>query len=192
MNDVNEQAKKQSEESTDQNINIDINADDSISGTSHLNEPVATEPDIEKLKDELNSMQDKFLRKVAEFDNFKKRSQKERIELIQTAGKEIIIDLLDVLDDCTRAEKQIAETENADHLKEGILLVFGKLRSILYSKGLKPMECINQEFNPDLHEAISEIKAPAEDMKGKVVDEVIKGYYLNDKIIRHAKVVVGK
>lgn len=192
MKETKDESKKQSAKVPGENLEIDINADDSISGTSHLNEPVATEPDIEKLKQELNELHDKFLRKVAEFDNYKKRNIKERIELIQTAGREVIVDLLDVLDDCSRAEKQMASTDDAEQLKEGVMLVFNKLRNLLMSKGLKPMESVNQEFNPDLHEAITEIEVAEEDRKGKVVDEVLKGYYLNDKIIRHAKVVVGK
>jgi molecular chaperone GrpE len=112
--------------------------------------------------------------------------------LIQTAGKEVITDLLDVLDDCDRAQKQIETSNDIKEIKEGVLLVFNKLRNVLQSRGLKPMETISKEFDADLHEAITEIPAPTPELKGKVVDEVMKGYYLNDKIIRHAKVVVGK
>ena len=172
--------------------NIDINTDESLSGTSHLNEPVEEESGLEKLKAELEDQKDKYVRKVAEFENFKRRSAKERVELIQTAGKEVITDLLDVLDDCDRAQKQIDKSEDNKEIKDGVLLVFNKLRNILSSKGLKPMQTIHEEFNPDLHEAITEIPAPTEELKGKILDEIVKGYYLNDKIIRHAKVVVGK
>ncbi len=174
------------------NGNVDINTDDSVSGSTHLNEPVAEESALEKLKAELEDAKDKFIRKVAEFDNFKRRSVKERNELIQTAGKEVITDLLNVLDDCDRAQKQLETSTDAAAIKEGVMLVFNKLRNTLQSKGVKAMETITQEFNPDLHEAITEIPAPTDNLKGKVVDEVVKGYYLNDKIIRHAKVVVGK
>lgn len=172
--------------------NFDINTDETQSGTTHLNEPLSDENEIEKLRAELAEAQDKYLRKAAEFENFRKRSIKEKMELIQTAGKDVIIDLLEILDDCDRAQKQLETTAGADELKEGVLLVFNKLRNMLQARGLKAMESLNQEFNPDLHEAISEIAAPDEESKGKVVDEVTKGYYLNDKIIRHAKVVVGK
>ena len=172
--------------------NIDINTDESLSGTSHLNEPVEEESELEKLKAELEDQKDKFIRKVAEFDNFRRRSAKEKVELIQTAGKEVITDLLDVLDDCDRAQKQIEKSEDNKEIKDGVLLVFNKLRNILSAKGLKPMQTIHEEFNPDLHEAITEISAPNDKLKGKILDEVVKGYYLNDKIIRHAKVVVGK
>jgi molecular chaperone GrpE len=172
--------------------NIDINTDESLSGTSHLNEPVEEESKLEKLKAELEDQKDKFVRKVAEFENFRRRSAKERVELIQTAAKEVITDLLDVLDDCERAQKQIEKSEDNKEIKDGVLLVFNKLRNILSAKGLKPMQTIHEEFNPDLHEAITEIPAPTEQLKGKILDEVVKGYYLNDKIIRHAKVVIGK
>jgi len=172
--------------------NIDINTDESLSGTSHLNEPLEEESKLEKLKAEVEDQKDKFVRKVAEFENFKRRSAKERVELIQTAGKEVITDLLDVLDDCDRAQKQIEKSEDNKEIKDGVLLVFNKLRNILSAKGVKPMQTFHEEFNPDLHEAITEIPAPADELKGKILDEIVKGYYLNDKIIRHAKVVIGK
>ena len=184
--------KQQESTLPDNNSGLDINTDENLSGTTHLNEPVSEESELEKLRTELEESKDKYLRLVAEFDNFKRRNAKERIELIQTAGKEVITDLLDVLDDCDRAQKQLETNNNSEAIKEGVLLVFNKLRSTLQARGVKPMETVNKEFNPDLHEAITEIPAPAADMKGKVVDEVVKGYYLNDKIIRHAKVVVGK
>ena len=174
------------------NEGMDINTDENMSGSSHLNEPVANESEVEKLKEEVEEMKDKFLRKVAEFDNYKRRNAKEMRDLIQTAGKDVIIDLLDVLDDCDRAQKQMEISTDVKEIKDGVMLVFNKFRNLLQARGLKVMETKNQEFNPDLHDAITEIPAPSEDLKGKVVDEVTKGYYLNDKIIRHAKVVVGK
>jgi len=186
MKEANERAKMQNAEDPE----VGINADENMSGTSHLNEPVTDEPELETLRNELGDLKDNFIRKVAEFENFKKRSSKERIELIQTAGKEVIVDMLEVLDDCERAEKQMGTLD--DKAKEGVMLVFNKLKSLLTAKGLKSMETINKEFNPDIHEAITEIPVPTEEQKGKVIDEVQKGYYLNDKIIRFAKVVVGK
>ncbi|OQP64696.1 nucleotide exchange factor GrpE [Niastella vici] len=170
---------------------MDINTDESISGTSHLNEPVTSEDEVEKLKSEIAELKDKYLRQVAEFDNFRRRTAKERIEMIQTAGKEVITSLLEVLDDCDRAEKQLQASDDTQ-VKEGIQLIFNKLRSTMQSKGVKPMQTIGTDFNPDQHEAITEIPAPTAAMKGKVIDEVQKGYYMNDKIIRFAKVVVGK
>lgn len=171
---------------------LNINTDENMTGTTHLNEPVAEESELEKLKGELEEAKDKYLRKVAEFENFKRRNAKEKMELIQTAGKEVIADMLEVLDDCDRAQKQMESTDDAPVIKEGIMLVFGKLRNMLQARGVKAMKTLNQEFNADLHEAITEVTASTEEMKGKIIDEILKGYYLNDKIIRHAKVVVGK
>lgn len=187
--DANNTGKNQE---NDSNTAVDINSDADIPGTGHLNDPVETENEIEKLQKEVAEWKDKYVRQVAEFDNFRKRNAKERLELIQTAGKDVIKDLLDVLDDCDRAQKQLETSQDIQVIKEGVSLVFSKLRNVLAAKGLKPMETKNMEFNPDLHEAITEIPAPAENLKNKVIDEVTKGYYLNDKIIRHAKVVVGK
>ncbi len=113
------------------------------------------------------------------------------MEWIQTAGKEVIVDMLEVLDDSERAQKQMETSENVNEIKEGIQLVFTKMKNLLINKGLKPMESLNAEFNPDLHEAITEIDG-GDEMKGKVVAEIQKGYFLNDKIIRFSKVVVGK
>ncbi len=170
---------------------MDMNTDENAAGTSYLNEPVAEENELEKLEGELKEQKDKYLRLMAEFDNFRRRTAKERLEQMQTAGREVIVSLLDVLDDCDRAEKQLQNSDDIA-LKEGIQLVFNKLRSTLQSKGLKAMESINSDFDVEKHEAITEIPAPTPAMQGKVIDEVVKGYYLNDKLIRFAKVVVGK
>ncbi|MEO6220090.1 MAG: nucleotide exchange factor GrpE [Ginsengibacter sp.] len=145
-----------------------------------------------KLSAELEEQKDKYVRLFAEFDNFKRRSAKERIELIQTAGKEVIASLLQVLDDTDRAEKQMQETNDPEPIKEGVQLVFNKLRKTLKSKGLEPMESMGTEFDVEKHEAITEIPVEDKKQKGKVVDEIEKGYYLNNKLIRFAKVVLGK
>ena len=185
-------AEKNTKDPIQEQPDIDINADESMSGTSHLNEPVAEESELEKAKAELEDAKDKHLRLAAEFDNYKRRSAKERIELIQTAGKDVISELLEVLDDIDRAQKQLETAADTEQVKEGVTLIFNKLRHTLQARGLKAMDATGKDFNADLHEAITEIPAPAEELKGKVVDEITKGYYLNDKIIRHAKVVVGK
>ncbi len=161
------------------------------SETSNQETLVDSSIEIEKLKAETAEQKDKFLRLSAEFDNYKRRTARERIDLIQTAGKEIIVSLLDVLDDSERAEKQLRLTNESNENIEGTLLVFNKLKSILQQKGLTAMESINTDFDVEKHEAISEIDGSPE-QKGKVIDELMKGYYLNDKIIRFAKVVVGK
>ncbi len=171
---------------------MDINADADIPGNIHLSNPENdTESEIAKLTSEMDEQKDKYLRLAAEFDNYKRRTSKERIELIQTAGKETIISLLDVLDDIDRAEKQMDNSEDILQVKEGNKLVFNKFRNILQLKGVKSMESIHTDFDVEKHEAITEVEA-GNKLKGKVVDEVMKGYYLNDKLIRFAKVVVGK
>src|SRR5215218_2654064 len=138
---------------------MDINTDENVAGTQHLTEPVAEESEIEDLKGKIDELNDRHLRQAAEFDNFKRRNAKERMELIQTAGKEVITDLLDVLDDSERAQKVMESSDNVDQIKEGINLVFAKLRNSLLSKGLKAMDAKGKDFDPDLHEAITEIEA---------------------------------
>lgn len=171
---------------------MDINSDENVSGSTHLNDALPEEDEAEKLRGELDELRKKYLLLNADFDNFRKRNAKERIELINTANKEVIIALLDVLDDSERAAKQLETSGESNAMKEGVMLVFNKFQSVLQSKGLKPMDAQGEEFNPDLHEAVTEIPAPTEELKGKVLDVLQKGYYLNDKIIRHARVVVGK
>jgi molecular chaperone GrpE len=145
---------------------------------------------IETLKGELDESKDKYIRLFAEFDNFKKRSVKERFELMKTAAQETIAALLPTLDDFDRAKKS-AES-GAETFSEGVNLVYQKLYSTLEHKGLKSMESTGADFDPEWHEAITDIPAPSEEMKGKVIDTIEKGYLLNDKIIRYAKVVVAK
>ena len=186
------EAEKQNQADNQTIEPLDINSDENIRGTSHLNDDFNEEGEVEKLNNELQEQKDKYLRLVAEFDNFKRRNAKERVELIQTAGREVITSMLDVLDDCDRAEKQIQSTDDIAQMKEGVQLVFNKLRTTLQSKGLKQMESIHTDFDVEKHEAITEIPAPNDELKGKVMDEVTKGYYLNEKLIRFAKVVVGK
>jgi len=158
-----------------------------------VNETVET-PELsaeEKLQAEVQQLNDKYLRLYAEFDNYKRRTQKERVELLQTAGKDVIVSLLPVLDDFDRALKAMETAADVAPVKEGILLVSTKLKNTLAQKGLKDVSSINEPFNTDFHEAITNIPAPTEDLKGKVLDEVEKGYTLNDNVIRFAKVVVG-
>jgi molecular chaperone GrpE len=147
---------------------------------------------IDLLKAQLSEQQDKYLRLYAEFDNFKRRTAKEKIEINKTAGQEIIADLLPVLDDFERAENSIADTNDIESYVQGLLLIKEKLFRTMQNKGLRAMDDKGQPFNPDLHEAITEIPVTDKNLKGKVVDVVEKGYMLQDKIIRYAKVVVGK
>jgi len=176
---------------SDRESTVDINTDENVAGTNHLTQILEEDDQVEKLNGEIQEQKDKYLRLLAEFENYKRRSSRERLELSQTAGKEIIVSLLDVLDDCDRAEVQLQKDKSHKDLS-GVLLVFSKLRNILQNRGLKAMESLHSEFDVEKHEAISEVPAPEPGLKGKVVAEVMKGYYLNDKIIRFAKVIVGK
>lgn len=155
------------------------------------NEAAPEQSAEEKLQLENSALNDKYLRLFAEFDNYKRRTQKERVELLQTAGKDVIISLLTVLDDFDRANKAMENATDIAAVQEGVQLVHTKLKSLLSQKGLKEMESINEPFDTDHHEAITKIPAPNEEMKGKVMDVLEKGYTLNDKVIRFAKVVVG-
>lgn len=148
--------------------------------------------EIVELKKELEEQRDKYVRLYADFDNARKRMAKDRLEIIQTAGKEVIKDLLPAIDDFERAIKAQETSEDIAAIKEGVKIIHSKLTHVLSAKGLKAMESIGNDFDVNLHEAITEIPAPAPALAGKVVDEVEKGYYLNDKIIRFAKVIVGK
>lgn len=143
------------------------------------------------LQDELAAANERYLRLYAEFDNYKRRTSKERVELIQSAGKEVISNLLTVMDDFDRALKMMDSATEVSTVSEGVQLISQKFKKILQQQGLKEMETIGQPFDADFHEAITNIPAPSAEMKGKVIDELEKGYFLNDKVLRYAKVVVG-
>jgi len=137
-------------------------------------------------------LNDRFIRLYAEFDNFRKRTNKERIDLINSASAGVMKDMLTILDDFERAILNNENVEDIQAVKEGFQLIYQKFKGILESKGLKPMAAKGEPFDSELHEAIANIPAPTEEDKGKVVDDVEKGYYLNEKVIRFAKVVVGQ
>lgn len=143
------------------------------------------------LKEELATANDRYLRLYAEFDNFRRRTVKEREEARKMEGKDVIVSLLPVLDDFDRALRSMEGATDVAPVKEGVNLIQNKLKNTLTQKGLKPMESIGNPFDPELHEAITNIPAPTEEWKGKVIDEMEKGYYLNDKVVRFAKVIVG-
>lgn len=153
---------------------------------------ITAEEKVEKLEQQLKEQKDKYLRLFADFDNFKKRTAKERLDLLNTAGKDTILSVLPILDDFERAIMGAESAKDVESVKEGMLLIKNKMFGILEQKGLKAMESVGESFDAEIHEAITEIPAPNEEMKGKVIDQIEKGYYLNDKIIRYAKVVVGK
>ena len=147
------------------------------------------EPTWEEKAAELN---DKYLRLYSEFDNYRRRTQKERAELIKSAGKDILTDLLAVVDDFDRTMEAMDKTEDVKAFTEGVKLVQSKFLNVLEKQGMKHFETKGETFDPEVHEAITKIPAPSEEMKGKVVDVIEKGYMLNDKVLRYAKVVVGE
>lgn len=147
---------------------------------------------LEELEQEIGELKDKYIRLYAEFDNFRKRTSRERLDLMKTAGQDIVQDLLPVLDDMDRARDAVEKGGSLEDLRDGFDLIAQKFKKTLEVKGLVPMDSIGKPFDPEWHEAITEVPALSEDLKGKVVDVIEKGYLLNDKIIRYAKVVVGK
>jgi molecular chaperone GrpE len=180
------------DETSSKNTDFGINADENAAGTTHLNNGLEEETEVDKLATELEEQKDKYIRLFAEFDNYRRRTAKEKIEFNQTAGKEIMVSLLDILDDAERAEKQLEKSGDVQQFAEGVLLIFNKFKKTLENKGLRSMDSLNTNFDVEKHEAITEIPVQDKSKKGKVIDEIQKGYYLNDKIIRFAKVVVGK
>ncbi len=150
------------------------------------------EEDLENSKLEIDEAKDKYLRLFAEFDNYKKRSIKEKLDFMKTASQETINAILPVMDDFDRAKKSAEDDSSVEQFSEGVMMVYKKLNTVMTNLGVEAMQSTGEVFDPELHAAITEIPAPSEDMKGKVIDTIEKGYLLKDKIIRHAKVVVGK
>jgi molecular chaperone GrpE len=186
--------------------NIDSELVEDLQESSESNEPNNQETDEisekeqsielskeEQLEKEITELKDKQLRIFAEFENFKKRTAKERIDLFRNAGVEFFESMLTILDDFDRASKHHDTTTDPEEIKKGIDLIHSKLLGILNQKGLSVMDSpVGSLFDTDFHEAITQIPSPTKDMKGKVIDETEKGYLLNDKVIRYAKVVVGQ
>ncbi|MBL4675274.1 MAG: nucleotide exchange factor GrpE [Mucilaginibacter sp.] len=159
-------------------------------GQEETVETEATPSAEDKLKDELAQANDKYLRLYAEFDNFRRRTIKEREEARKTEGKDVIVALLPVLDDFERALRAMDKATEVSSVKEGVELIQNKLKGVLTQKGLKEMKSIGQPFDADIHEAVTSVPVPDE-QKGQVIDEMEKGYELNDKVVRFAKVIVG-
>lgn len=148
--------------------------------------------EIKNWEDEYNQLYDKYLRLYSDFDNFRKRTNKEKLDLIETANESLILDILPVIDDFDRAVLSMKGTDNIDSVKKGIELIYNKFQKALEDKGLKEIKCIDETFDPELHDAIARITAQKKKQKGKIVDQVQKGYYLRNRVIRHSKVVVGE
>ena len=173
--DINEESINNQEEN---NVQNDATSQDNVTATPSAEELLAEE-------------KDRYIRLYAEFENYKKRTSKEKMEFFQYANQEMMVSMLGVLDDFERAIKATEKSTEVAPVREGIELVQTKLKSILSQKGLKEIESLNTPFDTDLHEAITQIPSPTEEQKGKVIDQLEKGYMLNDKVVRFAKVVVG-
>ena len=150
------------------------------------------EDELATAKKEADELRDKYLRLYSEFENFRRRTSKEKSDLIKSANEDVLTALLPVIDDFERARRSMNDSVNTEVIKEGVELVFNKLYKTLESKGLKAMESpVGKEFDSEIQEAITQAPAPSEDLKGKIIDEIEKGYSLNDKVIRFAKVIIG-
>lgn len=163
-------------------------------------QPESADPNIETFTDEITlsceerykELNDTHLRLMAEFDNYRKRTTKEKLELIRNGGERVIIDILPVVDNFERALKNLETTSDLDALKQGVELIYLQLMSMLKQHGTQPIETENADFDTEYHEAITTIPSPTEAQKGKIIDCTLKGYMLNEKVIRHSKVVVGE
>lgn len=168
------------------NVPLD-NAGQEITGEA----PTVEIDPLDAAKAEIAELKDKYLRLYADFENFRRRTAKEKLEMISGAGADIVRTILPVVDDFERAKVSFDSSTDVEALKEGVDLIYNKLFKTLESKGLKAMESRGAAFDAEIHESIAQFPAPSDDLKGKVIDEIEKGYYLNDKVIRYAKVIVG-
>lgn len=187
---VNKETRLDQEEHTPDKSDADAN-DQTDKKSSRKSKKSGLEKENKELKEKADELNDKYLRLFSEFDNFRKRTLKEKVEMSKTASEDVIASLLPVLDDFERAIKSMDESDAGQSLKEGVILIFNKFFTILKQKGLEQMKVLGEEFDTDYHEAITNITSPSPDQKGKVLDEIEKGYLLNGKVIRYAKVVVG-
>jgi molecular chaperone GrpE len=185
--DIEQEANQQEAGEQEQDAKVEAE------GTDNQESEESALTEEEKLKLEVEAMNDKYLRLYSEFENFRRRTQKEKLELYKTAGEDIFKSLLPVMDDFERAKKSIDDGGDLESLKQGVDLIYNKMLNVFRANGAKPMESsVGKEFDSEIHEAVTQIPAPSKKEKGKVMDEIEKGYTLNDKVIRFAKVVVGQ
>lgn len=150
------------------------------------------EDKVEALEKDLQEIRDKHIRLQAEFDNYRKRTMREKMDLVKTGGENVIVNILPVIDDFERALMAFSEVDDKDPLKEGILLIYSKFQDFLKQNGIAEINALEKDFDTDLHEAVTKIPAPKDELKGKVVDVIQKGYLMNEKVIRFSKVVIGE
>jgi molecular chaperone GrpE len=187
---VNEQLENETPDMTE--THEEHASDKKESRKERAHKKTKTEEQLEQTEKELLELKDKHIRLQAEFDNYRKRTLKERMELLKTASESVLMSILPVIDDFDRAIQTIDVVEEEGHVIDGVKLIYAKFQEFLKQNGVKEIEAKGQDFNTDLHEAITKIQAPSEELKGKNVDVVQKGYYLNDKVIRFSKVVIGE
>lgn len=188
--------KKNKEKHPEQEVNSQTNELENQSGneTSGSQKDAGNEAvQAEILKEEVDSeWKDKYLRLAAEFDNYRRRTLQEKMELTRTAGQDILTGLLPVVDDFERGLSTVSKNEHNEAVVAGLELIYQKFKDFLKQQGVNELDALHAEFNSDFHEALTKIPAPTEELKGKIVDVVTKGYKLNDKVIRFAKVVIGE
>ena len=188
---MEEKDKKQEEEQIQKDVSSEETTDHKSGKSKGKSKKASSKKKLEDAEAKYNELNDKYLRLYSDFDNFRKRKAKEFSEIVMTASKDLVIDLLPVLDDFERALQAMKEQKADEESIKGTELIYNKLYNLLKQKGLTPMDSMGKEFDTDWHEAITKIPAPTKKLKGKVVDVIQKGYLLNDIIIRYAKVVVG-
>lgn len=190
--DEKDQGPKDQDQLLEENEGVDASTEAPIESELVEEGASTVEGQLAKLQKDHEELKDKYLRQAAEFENFKRRTVREKLDMISSAAQQTMRVLLPILDDFDRVKASSELPNSTEPFSEGVKMVYQKLFNTLATQGLLPLESNGESFDPDLHEAITEIPAPNEDLKGKVVDTVEKGYKLNDKLIRHAKVVVGK
>src|SRR5665647_1772743 len=181
--------------SSDETIENQVNTEAEAargSGTAGETKPTEGSASEEDLTRKLTEMQDKYIRLSAEFDNYRKRTLREKMEISKYAGENILIDIIPLMDDFERALKHMDTAGDCAGMKDGIDIIYGKFSEFLKQNGIKEIESMNSDFNVDLHEAVAKTPVDEDEKKGKVVDVLLKGYYLRDKVLRFAKVVVGE
>ncbi len=180
------------EQNAENNQTADTNTEATDSKSDAETENVAENASQEDFETKYNDLNDRYLRLMAEFDNYRKRTLKEKMDLTKYAEEDVLKGILQVVDNMERAIKSMETATDMEAVKEGISLIYKKFQSYLESRGLKEVEAMGQELNTDLHEAVTKFAAPSEELKGKIMDVIEKGYYLHDKVIRYAKVVIGE
>ena len=188
----NEEQKEQKEtQETQETVNAQAETDTEKEASQDTEKELTIEEQLDAAKKEIEELNDKLLRKIAEFDNYRKRTLKEKTELILNGGEKTIVSILPVIDDMERALKNMKNADDVAAVLEGVELIYKKFMDILGKQGVSVIETKDADFDVDIHEAIAQLPAPTEELKGKVMDCTLTGYKLNDKVIRHAQVVVG-